>query len=361
MLMKRLAFTFAAAMVAAAALAADVPAPKTDDHIDKIVRDALPVCAAEAKITQTKVEHKLPSNLTASYIQVESTKQSGCDGQYISVVSKAGDVFLGIPWFLDNFEGATLEEKLKNFGWNALHETFAASIDRNNPTREGLYRVTIAQTTERGLLPLEGEMDPNGMFFFLGHFHPIADDIRTVRLKAFEPFIASAPAEGAAKPAVTVIEFSDFECPSCQHAAGYLSPILEKHGDQVRYIRFDLPLITSHPWAFSAAVAGRAVYRQKPELFWEYKKQVYANQDKLTAFTLDDFARGFAQDHDLDLKKYDADIADDSLKNEILKGVGAAYSNDIRSTPSYIVNGMIVDPGKDGSALESYVAELLKK
>jgi protein-disulfide isomerase len=360
MLMKRLAFTFAAAVVAATALAADVPAPKAEGKVDKIVRDALPVCSEEIKISQTPVEHKLPSNLTASYIKVESPKMSVCDGQYISVTSKAGDFFLGIPWFLDNFEGATLEEKLKNFGWTALHETFAASIDRANPTREGLYRVTIVQTTERGMLPLEGEMDPNGTFFFLGHFHPISQDIRAVRLKAFEPFVATAPAEGAAKPDVTVIEFSDFECPSCQHAAGYLNSIMEKHGDRVRYVRFDLPL-AMHPWAFSAAVAGRAIYRQKPDLFWDYKKQVYANQDKLTAFTIDDFARGFAQDHDLDLKKYDADVADDSIRNEILKGVGAAYSNDIRATPSYIVNGVIVDPGKDGGALESYVAGLLKK
>jgi protein-disulfide isomerase len=129
----------------------------------------------------------------------------------------------------------------------------------------------------------------------------------------------------------------------------------------VRYVRYDLPLLTMHPWAFPAAVAGRAIYRQKPDLFWQYKDQVYANQEKLNTFTIDDFARGFAQDHDLDLKKYDADVSSPELQTSILAGAGAALSNDIRATPSYLVNGTNVDAGTDGKALEAYVAALLKK
>ena len=116
-----------------------------------------------------------------------------------------------------------------------------------------------------------------------------------------------------------------------------------------------------HPWSFAAAMAGRAIYRQKPELFWMYKKEVYENQDKLTAFTIDDFARGFAQQHELDLKKYDADVNDEALKNEILKGVGVAFSNDIRQTPTYVVNGILVDAGQEGKGLEDYVASLIGK
>src|SRR5205085_3969240 len=138
-------------------------------------------------------------------------------------------------------------------------------------------------------------------------------------------------------------------------------PILAKYGDQVRYIRYDLPLLTTHPWAFAAALAGRAIYRQDPKAFWEYKKQIYANQDKLTAFTFDDFARGFAEDHSLDLKRYDADLASDEVKTDILNGVGLAFSSDVRATPTYMVNGVYVDPGDEGKALEAYVAGLLKK
>ena len=120
-------------------------------------------------------------------------------------------------------------------------------------------------------------------------------------------------------------------------------------------------LVTMHPWAFAAAVAGRAIYRQKPDLFWQYKEQVYANQEKLNAFTIEDFARGFAQDHDLDLKKYDADIANPDIQASLLNGLGAAFSGDIRATPTYMVNGTLVDAGNEGKYLMDYVAGLVKK
>ena len=128
----------------------------------------------------------------------------------------------------------------------------------------------------------------------------------------------------------------------------------------MRYVRYDLPL-SGHNWAFGAALAGRAVHRQKPELFWEYKKQVYANQGNLNPFSFWDWARGFASDHELDLAKYDADLASAEIKNEILNAAGTALTNDIRATPSYLINGSLVDAGADGKPLADYVDKLLAK
>jgi protein-disulfide isomerase len=360
--MKHVTLALATALLASAALAADTPKPAPDTAVDKVdamVKAALPVCGEAIKINTVEMQHKLPPNLAAKVYQVDSERAS-CQGQYVAITSREGGFYLGVPWFLDDAEGKTIEERLKSFTWKHMQQNFDPVVDRTR-TRDGLYRVVMNQTTERGRLPLEGEVDPDAKVFFLGHFQPIADTAAAARLKAFAPFISGAPSTGASNPAVTVIEFSDFECPSCQHASHYLEPLLARYPDQVRYIRYDLPLVNSHPWAFPAAVAGRAIYRQKPELFWDYKKTVYENQDKLSAFTIDDFARGFAQDHDLDVAKYDADIASDELKSLIMKGAAVALSTDIRATPSYLVNGTLVDAGDKGKHLESYVASLLKK
>lgn len=336
------------------------PAPKLGDRADKLIEEGLPVCAEPKalKRTDTALKHKLPVNLTGEVIQLESPRQQ-CAGQWVAITSRQGGFFLGIPWFLDDVTGP-IEQKLKTFVWNNLQQNMEAVVDKT-PTREGFFPVTLWQTTERGKMPMQGEIDPEGTVMFIGHFYPATESFRAARLKPMQSFLDNSPVKGAAKPAVTVIEFSDFECPSCQHAATYMNPIMEKYGDQVRYIRYDLPLVTMHPWAFAAAVAGRAIYRQKPELFWDYKAQVYANQDKLNAFLIDGFARGFAQDHDLDLKKYDLDVNDADLQKSILAGAGTALSNDIRATPTYIVNGMVVDPGNNGENLQSYVVGLLKK
>jgi protein-disulfide isomerase len=354
---KKLVLSVVAMAMAVAVFAEDAP-PALGDRAEKLIKDGLPICSEPVKITRARLQHKLPVNMTGNVIQIESDRQV-CAGQWVAIVSREGGFFLGVPWFIDG-EAQTVEAKVKRFAWSNLQQNFDPVIDRK-ASREGLYKITLNQTTERGKVPMAGEIDPPGGVLFFGHFYPINEDIRESRLKNFAPYIDKSPSIGAGAPAVTVIEFSDFECPSCQRASHYTQPILEKYGDKVRYVRLDLPLVTMHPWAFSAAVAGRAIWMQKPAAFWEYKEQVYKNQEKLSAFTFDDFARGFAADHDLDLKKYDADIANPEIQASILGGVGAAFSSDIRATPTYMVNGTIVDPGNEGKYLESYVAGLIKK
>jgi hypothetical protein len=364
---KRIIVACLSVALASAALAQEVaseepkmpPAPKLSEKAEKFLTDSLPVCSADATFTRGGFTHKLPPNMTGIVVRVDS-KRSWCEGQFASVISAEGGFFTGLPWFLDSVsEVPTLEGKLKAFTWTAMKENFEPIVEKTK-TRDGLYKATLWQTTEHGKLPLEGEIDPAGTVFFFGHFLPMTSDLRTARMKAIENYSVDMPTQGTAKADVTVVEFSDFECPSCQHAAGYMKPLLVKYGERLRYIRYDLPL-TMHPWAFAAAMAGRAIWRQKPEAFWEYKEHVYGNQEKLTAFTFDDFARGFAQDHELDLKKYDADIASTELQTAMIRGVGTAFSNDIRSTPTYMVNGVQVDAGDNGKYLDTYIAKLLAK
>ncbi|HVS30698.1 MAG TPA: thioredoxin domain-containing protein [Thermoanaerobaculia bacterium] len=349
--MKRIAILCAAFLAASSTLSADPLDAKTE----QLVRQSLPVCA-DLKLSAEPLGRKLPDGLTALVVRSESPRHA-CAGQYLAITSRAGGFYLGSPWFLDA-GGATLEEKLTNFTWTRLKSNFTPVIDRQK-TPEGLYRVTLIETTERGKVPMEGEVDPDGTIFFLGHFRRANADAGAARMKVFESYLSSSPRLGAEKPAVTIVEFSDFQCPSCKFAAGFVDPILEKHGDRVQYIRYDLPL-GGHPWAFPASVAGRAIHRQKPDLFWEYKNQIYSNQDKLSVFTIDDFARGFASDNDLDMQRYDADVVSEQIRGSILSGVGTAFSNEIRSTPTYMVNGAFVDAGDGGRDLVAYVEKALK-
>lgn len=346
------------AISAALALLAAAPllAAEIDPKVDRAVRDALPICS-DIKVTYGELPIQLPTGFSGRLVSVESSRHA-CEGQYAAVTSPSGGFFLGSPWPVGDEEGETLEQKLANFTWRNLHENVKATIDRSTKTKDGLLPVTLEQLTESGKLILSGEVDPAGKIFFFGHFRAVGDP-RAGRAKAFEPYLAGSPARGAATPKVTIVEFSDFQCPSCRRAADWVEPILEKHAGAVRYVRYDLPL-SGHAWALPAALAGRAIYRQSPEKFWAYKKQVYASQSDLNAFTFWDWARAFAEDHDLDLQKYDADLASEELKASILKAAGTALSNDIRATPSYLVNGALVDAGDDGKALAAYVEKLLQ-
>jgi protein-disulfide isomerase len=327
---------------------------EVDPKLDKAIREALPVCdGATVKYEESPV--KLPQRFLGTLVQVESKVQS-CTGQYIAAVSPTGGFFLGSPWPIAEEVGGTIELKLKNFAWRNMQTNLTAELERR-VTEDGLVPVTLWQTTESGKAPLYGLVDPEGRTFFLGNFKRLGGDIPAQRTKVFESLAAKSPSKGSGP--VTIIEFSDFQCPSCRRASGWVDPIVKKHDGKVRYVRYDLPL-TMHPWAFPAALAGRAIHRQKPELFWDFKKNVYDNQDQLNAFMFWDWARAWAEDHDLDLKKYDADLENAELRAEILRGAGLALSNDVRATPTYIVNGIIVDAGDNGQALAAYVDKLVK-
>ena len=360
--MKRTLIAAAVVLTTAAGLHAQhdhshaAPAGKPlDAQTEKLVRQALPVCAG-LTLTSDDFNAPMPQGLSASLIRGASPSHA-CDGQWLLVRTSAGTYQFGAPWFIGESTGTTIEERLQDFSWTRMKTNVIATVDRSRRTPEGFYNVTLHQTTEAGKIPMEGVVDPDGRIFFLGRFQPLASDQAKERVAAFRPLIASAPARGGAAAAVTVVEFSDFQCPSCKRSAGAGDALIARHDDAVRYVRFDLPLINSHPWAFPAALAGRAIYRQNPDAFWEYKKQVYEMQDRLNAFTFDEFARNFAADRDLDLAKYDADLASPALRAELLKGVGAAFANQVRATPTFMVNGVFVD----AESLGDYVASLLKK
>jgi len=352
---KRLLFA-CSLLVCSLLTSSNVFAVENEQKIDRIVREALPVCA-ESKVSYADMTFKLPARFTGALVKVESSRPS-CGGLYAAIFSPTGGFYLGMPMQIKEEDGDTPEARLKNFIWRNLQMNVTTVIDRSKTTDDGLLGVTLFETTENGKMPLEGEIDLQGTTFFFGHFRRATNGIRPQRVKGFSTFFPNLPAKGPANAPVTIVEFSDFECPSCKRSSGYVDALMEKHPEKIHYVRFDLPL-TMHPWAFSAALAGRAIHRQKPELFWEFKKQVYSNQDSLTAFTFWDFARGFAQDHELDLKRYDADLQNEEVRSEILHGAGMALSNEVRATPTYLVNGAFVDAGDEGKHLAAYVAQLL--
>lgn len=344
------------ALVLSLTLASPLLSAAVDPKLEQTVRGALPVCA-DAKIEFQDLRIPLPPRFTGVIAQVESTRMT-CAGQYAAIVSPTGGLYLGRPWPIEAAEGDSLEEKLRSFAWRNLQLNVSARIDGTR-TADGLWRVTLDSITEAGTVPLEGEIDPQGRAFFFGTFRRLDGDISAQRAASLSPHAALAPSLGPESARVTIVEFSDFECPSCRRSSGLGERIAAEHEGQVRYVRFDLPL-PGHPWSFAASVAGRAIWRQSPEAFWKYKKQVYDNQESLNAFTFWDWARGFAQDHGLDMGRFDADVASDNLKKALNAGAGAAFSNDVRATPTYLVNGRIVDPGDDGEALADYVAGLLR-
>ncbi|MGH9572741.1 MAG: thioredoxin domain-containing protein [Candidatus Acidiferrales bacterium] len=96
--------------------------------------------------------------------------------------------------------------------------------------------------------------------------------------------IARNPVIGPEAAPITLVEFADFECPHCKEFNDDFAAVRAKY-PQVRLVYKDYPLVDIHPWAETAAVAGRCAYMQSPDAFWKMHDVIFKNQDNITADT----------------------------------------------------------------------------
>ena len=150
---------------------------------------------------------------------------------------------------------------------------------------------------------------------------------------------ADGPAQGSQTPAITIVEFSDLECPHCKKA----QPIMEKLAadfPQVRYIFQQFPLPASmHPWAMKAAEYSDCVGRLNPPLFWKYVDAVFENQGSIAAPTADDKLKELATGLGLDPQKISACATQPETEARVKKSLELGQSLDVNQTPTAFING----------------------
>jgi len=149
------------------------------------------------------------------------------------------------------------------------------------------------------------------------------------------------PALGTAGAPVAIVVFSDLQCPHCKGEAEMLRKnLVQNYPTQVRLYFKDYPLESLHPWAKAAATAGRCVFQQKNEAFWEYHDWVFAHQDSLTAENLKDQIMGWAKDaKDIDGLKLGACIDNKSTVAEVEAEMKQGQELSLTGTPTMFVNG----------------------
>lgn len=142
----------------------------------------------------------------------------------------------------------------------------------------------------------------------------------------------SAPSFGPENAKVTIVEFSDFQCPFCTRAASVVHQIREKYGDKVRFVFRQYPL-PMHGDAHLAAQAALAAHQQGK--FWEFHDLLFANQRALTRPSLEDYAKQV----NLDVPKLKRALDDQSLKAAVDADVKLGEEVNVSGTPTVFING----------------------
>jgi protein-disulfide isomerase len=134
---------------------------------------------------------------------------------------------------------------------------------------------------------------------------------------------------------VTIVEFSDYQCPFCIRTDPLIRSVLEQYPTQVRFIYKHLPLTSLHPNALPAAQA--AVAAQKQGKFWEMHTILFSKNQGLGA----DALKSYAQQIGLDMPKFETDMASPETKSQIQEDMRLSRQLGVRGTPTIFVNGKL--------------------
>jgi protein-disulfide isomerase len=170
--------------------------------------------------------------------------------------------------------------------------------------------------------------------------------------------IAGGATRGDANAAVTVIEFTDFQCSACGAMYPIVEDVLKAYGARVRFVIRNFPLTSVHENAFRAAQAAEAAKAQGK--FWEYIDVLFHNQTTLDVESL----RKYATQVGLDRKRFDAELEAGKYEAVVRRDLDEGEVFGIESTPTFFINGaLLTEYSADGlrKAIDKAFARAGKK
>jgi protein-disulfide isomerase len=163
-----------------------------------------------------------------------------------------------------------------------------------------------------------------------------------------------APSTGPANAPITVVEFSDFQCPYCAQAVPQIESLQKLYPQQMRLVFKQFPLDT-HPNAAIAAAAALAA--QKQGKFWQMHDALFANRTDLSRTNL----IALAQQNGLDVKRFEQDMDSDAVRESITRDTQDGDKAGVEGTPTLFINGQKFNGSIDVAVLRPIFDEQLKK
>lgn len=192
----------------------------------------------------------------------------------------------------------------------------------------------------------------NGQYLVLGS--EIYDSTVDPQKEVMEKIsLKDVPTKGAKDAKVTIVEYSDFQCPFCKRGKDMIPSILKEYDGKVKISYKQLPL-QNHNWAMPAAIASLCAYEQGNDKFWEFHDMLFDNQKDIKLENSEEKFNEYAKELGLDTKKFDACLNSKEAKAEVQSQMKEAASIGVSSTPTFVVNGMIV-PGANPEGLKSAI------
>jgi protein-disulfide isomerase len=169
--------------------------------------------------------------------------------------------------------------------------------------------------------------------------------------KLSPPVTESDHAHGPKSAPVTLVEYGDYECPSCGEAYPIIKEVQRQLGNRLRFVFRNFPLTTIHPHAQHAAEAAEAAAEQGK--FWEMHDHLFENQRALD----DAHLKQYASFLELDLARFEREMSEHAYAARVREDFRSGVRSGVNGTPTFFINGVRHDDSWD---LETLL-EVIKK
>lgn len=158
------------------------------------------------------------------------------------------------------------------------------------------------------------------------------------------------PARGAAGAPVTIVEFTDYQCPFCRRYARETLPrLLERYGDRIRYVVRNFPIPSLNPNALPAAEAAECAHAQGR--FWEYHDALFRAGGNLTS----DRLKALADSAGLERPQFDRCVDQRATRDVVGRDILDAWELGVAGTPTFFVNGRRVRGVRSLEEMDKYI------
>jgi protein-disulfide isomerase len=225
------------------------------------------------------------------------------------------------------------------------YESFKAVIDAQLKRANSALATGVAKRDLYEHLTRDGQTGPPA---------PPPQAAPQAQVRSVEP--GDGPWIGAKKPKVTIVEWSDFQCPYCAKVEPTLKQILDSYKDDVKIVWRNEPL-SFHPNAMPAAKAAMAAAKQGNEKFWKMHALMFANQTELS----EEKYAAWAKQIGLDVTQWKKDKESPEVAAAIARDNSYAQSMGADGTPSFFINGKFISGAMPFETFKGMIDEQIRK
>lgn len=203
-----------------------------------------------------------------------------------------------------------------------------------------LRRVTLRLSTEDQEQEIDFLVSADGRWFLTAApvdltVDPVARAVDSIEIGPDDPYLGGEDAP------VTIVEYSDFQCPFCARAEAIVQDeLLEEYGDRVKFVYKQMPLASIHPWAQAASEIGICVLRRAGnEAYWRYHARVFAGQSEVRVETAAEQLLEIAVAAGGDGEEVKTCFDAEETAEVITATLREAENLGVNSTPTFFING----------------------